>query len=167
MILPLPVVAIVAELKKFPGIRMQIKIATFEELSLHELYWLLQLRSEVFVVEQDCVYQDVDGKDEKALHILGLKAGELVAYTRIFPPGSYFSEAAIGRVVVREEHRKNSYGHDILEASIKAINERFETNRIKLSAQTYLTKFYEGHGFKQTGEGYLEDGIPHIAMIRD
>lgn len=163
----MPVVATVVVLKRFHGIRMQIKIATFEELSLHELYKILQLRAEVFVVEQDCVYQDIDGKDEKALHILGFEADELVAYTRIFPPGIYFSEAAIGRVVVREQHRKNSYGHEILEASIKAIKERFDTNRIKLSAQTYLIKFYESHGFEQTGKGYLEDGIPHIAMVRD
>ena len=145
---------------------MQVKIVTFEELSLQELYQLLQLRSQVFVVEQDCVYQDIDGKDEKALHVLGLKAGDLVAYTRIFPPGFYFEEAAIGRVVVREQHRKHSYGHDILKASIKAVEERFQTSKIKLSAQTYLTKFYESHGFEQVGDGYLEDGIPHIAMIK-
>lgn len=145
---------------------MHVKIVTFEELSLHELYKVLQLRSEVFVVEQDCVYQDIDGKDQKALHVLGLDAGELVAYTRIFPPGFYFEEAAIGRVVVQENHRKNSYGHEILKASIKGIEEKFHTGKIKLSAQTYLTKFYESHGFQQIGKGYLEDGIPHIAMIK-
>lgn len=145
---------------------MHVKIVTFEELSLHELYKVLQLRSEVFVVEQDCVYQDIDGKDQKALHVLGLDAGELVAYTRIFPPGFYFEEAAIGRVVVQEKYRKNRYGHEILKASIKAIEEKFHTGKIKLSAQTYLTKFYESHGFQQIGEGYLEDGIPHIAMIK-
>lgn len=141
-------------------------IKTFEELSLHELYELLQLRAEVFVVEQDCVYQDIDGKDEKALHVLGYDDGKLVAYTRIFPPGVYFKEAAIGRVVVRNSSRKNKFGHDIIRASINVIEETFNTNTIKLSAQTYLTKFYESHGFKQIGEGYLEDGIPHIAMIR-
>lgn len=146
---------------------MLVKIATFEELSLQELYNILQLRSEVFVVEQDCVYQDIDGKDQKALHVLGIASEKLVAYTRIFPPGVYFSEAAIGRVIVRENYRKNSYGHEILQASVKAIEERFHTGRIKLSAQTYLTKFYESHGFRQTGKGYLEDGIPHIAMIKD
>ena len=145
---------------------MNILIKKFEELSLHELYELLQLRAEVFVVEQDCVYQDIDGKDEKALHVLGFEEGKLVAYTRIFPPGIYFSEAAIGRVVVREDSRKNKFGHEILNASIKVIEENFNTRSIKLSAQTYLTKFYESHGFKRIGEGYLEDGIPHIAMIR-
>lgn len=145
---------------------MQIKIVTFEELSLNELYKVLQLRSEVFVVEQDCVYQDIDGKDQKALHVLGLVKDELVAYTRIFPPGFYFEEAAIGRVVVKEKFRKNSFGHEILKASVKAIEEKIHTGRIKLSAQTYLTSFYESHGFHQIGEGYLEDGIPHIAMIK-
>ena len=146
---------------------MEITVKTFEELSLHELYQLLQLRAEVFVVEQDCVYQDIDGKDEKALHVLGYEDGKLVAYTRIFPPGIYFKEAAIGRVVVKSNTRKNKFGHEIMRASIKAVEENFNTNTIKLSAQTYLTKFYESHGFEQMGEGYLEDGIPHIAMIRN
>lgn len=146
---------------------MDISIKSFEELSLHELYELLQLRAEVFVVEQDCVYQDIDGKDEKALHVLGYEDGNLVAYTRIFPPGIYFKEAAIGRVVVKESSRKNKFGHEIMQTSIKAIEDTFKTKIIKLSAQTYLTKFYESHGFKQIGEGYLEDGIPHIAMIRN
>lgn len=146
---------------------MEITVKTFEELSLHELYQLLQLRAEVFVVEQDCVYQDIDGKDEKALHVLGYEDGKLVAYTRIFPPGIYFKEAAIGRVVVKSSSRKNKFGHEIMRASIKAVEENFNTKTIKLSAQTYLTKFYESHGFEQMGEGYLEDGIPHIAMIRN
>ncbi len=145
---------------------MKILVKKFEELRLHELYEVLQLRSEVFVVEQDCVYQDIDGKDEKALHVLGYEEEKLVAYTRIFPPGIYFKEAAIGRVVVRESDRKNKFGHEILKASIEAIENNFQTRNIKLSAQTYLTKFYESHGFTKTGEGYLEDGIPHIAMIR-
>lgn len=149
-----------------PVNNMEVKIKKFEELDLHELYEVLQLRSEVFVVEQDCVYQDIDGKDQKALHVLGYEADLLVAYTRLFPPGIYFSEAAIGRVVVREANRKNSYGHEILKASVKAIEESYQTKSIKLSAQTYLTRFYESHGFEQVGEGYLEDGIPHIAMIK-
>ena len=145
---------------------MVVKIRKFEELDLHQLYQILQLRAEVFVVEQDCVYQDIDGKDYKALHVLGLEGKDLVAYTRIFPPGIYFTEAAIGRVVVKEEHRNKNYGHEILTASIKAIEKYYQTTNIKLSAQTYLTRFYESHGFEQVGEGYLEDGIPHIAMIK-
>lgn len=146
---------------------MKIQVKTFEELNLQELYQLLRLRSRVFVVEQDCVYQDIDGKDDKALHVLGYENDVLVAYTRIFSPGYYFAEAAIGRVVVDENSRKKAFGHDILKASVAAVEERFGTKQIKLSAQTYLTKFYEQHGFKQVGEGYLEDGIPHIAMVKE
>jgi len=143
---------------------MNILIKTFNELSLSELYHILQLRSEVFVVEQDCVYQDIDGKDDKALHIIGEENGEIVAYTRCFDKGFYFEEASIGRVVVKKEQRKYGYGHQIIKASIQAIKERFNTDNIKLSAQQYLVKFYESHGFTCEGEGYLEDGIPHIAM---
>lgn len=146
---------------------MKIEIKNFNELTIQELYKMLQLRSEVFVVEQDCVYQDIDGKDEKALHILGWENEILVAYTRCFKPGDYFDKASIGRVIVKENFRKFGYGHEILKVSVSEIQERYQTNDIKLSAQQYLTRFYESHGFKQTGEGYLEDGIPHIAMIKN
>ncbi|MGY5851286.1 GNAT family N-acetyltransferase [Salegentibacter sp. F14] len=146
---------------------MEILIRTFEELHLDQLYQILQLRSEVFVVEQNCVYQDIDGKDQKALHILGYKDDVLVAYTRCFDKGIYFDDAAIGRVIVKEKYRKYGYGHEILEASIKAIKEHFKTHNITLSAQQYLIDFYESHGFKTIGEGYLEDGIPHIAMVKN
>lgn len=146
---------------------LEIALKTFSELTVPELYQILQLRSEVFVVEQDCVYQDIDGKDEKALHVMGFKDGKLVAYTRCFPPGIYFKEAAIGRVVVQKAARKDGFGHKIMTASINAIKVRFSTDVIKLSAQTYLIKFYESHGFKQIGEGYLEDGIPHIGMLKN
>ncbi|MCM4160073.1 GNAT family N-acetyltransferase [Antarcticibacterium flavum] len=145
---------------------MEIITKNFNELSLKELYSILQLRSEVFVVEQDCVYQDIDGKDDTALHVLGKDRDQLVAYTRCFKPGDYFEEAAIGRVIVKEGQRKYGYGHEIMKASIQAIETFYKTEKIKLSAQQYLTEFYESHGFEQTGEGYLEDGIPHIAMIK-
>lgn len=144
---------------------MEIIVKTFDELTIHELHDLLQLRVEVFVVEQDCVYQDIDGKDKKALHIIGKKQGKVVAYTRCFGPGIYFEEAAIGRVVVEKGQRKYGYGHDIMKASKVALNEKFNTDIIKLSAQTHLVKFYRSHGFKTIGNEYLEDGIPHIAMI--
>lgn len=145
---------------------MKISIKKFEDFTIHQLHDVLQLRSEVFVVEQDCVYQDIDGKDLKALHVIGEKEGKVVAYTRCFAPGFYFEEAAIGRVVVNLEQRKYGYGHVIMKASINAIKNAFKTEIIKLSAQTHLKKFYESHGFKQVGEGYLEDGIPHIAMVK-
>lgn len=146
---------------------MKIEVKTFEELTIHELYEVLALRAEVFVVEQDCVYQDIDGKDQKAIHILGYKNEKLVAYTRCFDQGIYFDEASIGRVIVKQNERKYGFGHDIMKASIEEIEDRFKVTTIKISAQQYLTKFYESHQFKQIGEGYLEDGIPHIAMIRN
>ena len=144
---------------------LSIEVKSFSAITKEELYEMLQLRSEVFVVEQDCVYQDIDGKDEKALHVIGKKEGKIIAYTRCFPQGFYFEEAAIGRVVVAKNQRKFSYGHDIMEASKKAIKKYYQTENIKLSAQQYLIKFYQSHGFEPIGEGYLEDGIPHIAMV--
>jgi ElaA protein len=145
---------------------MEIKVKNFDELSTKELYDVLQLRSEVFVVEQDCVYQDIDGKDERALHIMGLEDGNLVAYARCFQAGDYFDEASIGRVLVRENYRKMGYGHVITKASIEAIKTNYKADKIKISAQVYLVIFYESHGFKTIGDRYMEDGIPHIAMLR-
>ena len=146
---------------------LNISIKPFNQLSLEELYYLLQLRSEVFVVEQDCVYQDVDGKDQKALHVIGKKDNIIIAYTRIFKAGDYFKEASIGRVVVSEKARHLKYGHQLMVASIKVIENSFHTKEIKLSAQKYLEKFYTNLGFKTIGEPYLEDGIPHIAMVKN
>lgn len=145
---------------------MEIIVKTFDSLSLKELHDLLQLRSEVFVVEQDCVYQDIDGKDENALHVMGFLNGTLAAYTRCFPPGIYFEEAAIGRVVVAKNFRGKNYGHFIMKASLDAIFDYYQSKTVKLSAQTYLESFYQSHGFEATGAEYLEDGIPHIAMIK-
>lgn len=146
---------------------LDIKVKNFDELTSLELYNLLQLRSEVFVVEQDCVYQDLDGKDEKAIHIIGFKNDKIVAYTRIFKPGYYFEESSIGRVVVAANERKYKYGYDIMKASIKAIKDHFNQTEIKISAQVYLDKFYTNLGFKAIGEEYLEDGIPHVAMLKE
>lgn len=173
MLLSLKVADTPVELKKWPAGKhmdinnLDIRLKSFDQLTIHELYALLQLRSEVFVVEQDCVYQDIDGKDNRALHVLGFENNILVAYTRCFAPGIYFDEAAIGRVVVKNSVRGKAYGHEILKASINAVETNYSTTTIKLSAQTYLTKFYETHGFRQIGEGYLEDGIPHIAMVKE
>lgn len=145
---------------------MDIQVKSFDELTKNELYALLRLRSDVFIVEQDCPYPDVDGKDLKAFHVLGWDEDTLVAYSRCFKPGDYFEEAAIGRVVVRENYRRLGYGHEITKASIKAVKTRIKAERVKISAQTYLVIFYESHGFKTIGEKYMEDGIPHIAMIK-
>ncbi len=146
---------------------LSIRIKYFDELSINELYELLRLRSEVFVVEQDCVYQDIDSKDQKAVHVLGYDNNKLVAYTRLFKPGDYFNESSIGRVVVREKARGSGAGYDIMNASITFINDVLKKFEIRISAQTYLKKFYNNLGFKEVGEGYLEDGIPHINMIRN
>tara|TARA_R110000787_G_C13427182_1_gene445322 strand:+ start:1430 stop:1870 length:441 start_codon:yes stop_codon:yes gene_type:complete len=145
---------------------MNVTIKTFNELSTAELYEILQLRSEIFVVEQDCVYQDIDGKDQKALHVIGILEGEIIAYTRCFKAGDYFKEASIGRVVVKESQRKFKRGNQIMNSSIEAIENHYHTKTIKISAQCYLNKFYTNLGFNSIGEEYLEDGIPHIAMIR-
>lgn len=144
---------------------LDITIKHYKELSKDELYNILQLRSEVFVVEQDCVYQDIDYKDQKAIHVLGLKKNKLVAYARIFKPGDYFEFASIGRVVVAKNERHNKFGYDIMEASIKAVKDELKEITIKISAQCYLKEFYTNLGFNKVGEEYLEDGIPHIAMI--
>ncbi|NHF59040.1 GNAT family N-acetyltransferase [Flavobacteriaceae bacterium TP-CH-4] len=145
---------------------MTITTKTFPELTTEELYAILQLRSEVFVVEQHCAYQDLDGKDQKALHIIGTQNEQLVAYTRVFGPGEYFREASIGRVVVKPSERKHGYGREIMNASLKAIKNSYHTTTVQLSAQTYLKKFYNSLGFEQVGKGYLEDGIPHIGMLK-
>ncbi|MHB1106768.1 MAG: GNAT family N-acetyltransferase [Lutibacter sp.] len=146
---------------------LKIITKSFVELSTKELYNILQLRAEVFVVEQNCVYQDIDGKDEKALHVIGFKSDKIVAYCRIFKGGDYFEKASIGRVVVAANERKFGYGHIIFQHSVEAVKEHFKETSIKISAQFYLKKFYESHGFVQVGEGYLEDDIPHIAMVKN
>ena len=145
---------------------MDIHIKTFEELTKAELYAILTLRCEVFVVEQECAYQDLDYKDQKAIHVLGKKEGKVVAYTRMFKPGDYFNNTSIGRVVVAQDARQYGYGKDIMIASLKEIEENFPKGTIELSAQTYLTKFYRDLGFVEQGEGYLEDGIPHVRMAK-
>ena len=146
---------------------MEFFVKKFNELNIDQLYAILQLRSEVFVVEQTCVYQDMDFKDQKALHVIGMKNNVIVAYTRIFAPGIYFKEASIGRVVVKENERKFGYGYDVMKVSIEAIDAFYKVTKITISAQEYLAQFYMNLGFKQVGNGYLEDGIPHIEMLRD
>ena len=145
---------------------LNLLVKTFDELTTSELYGLLQLRSEIFVVEQDCVYQDLDGKDQKALHIIGTKNSKIVAYSRIFRAGDYLAQASIGRVLVASGERQYGYGRDIMEASIKAVNDKFGETSIALSAQTYLKRFYTSLGFVEKGGEYLEDGIPHVMMVK-
>lgn len=140
------------------------KIKRFNELSTQELYQVLQGRSEVFVVEQNCVYQDIDGKDQKAIHVLGYIGEDLAAYCRLFNAGDYFEESSIGRVIVSPKHRDKKLGHELMKVAITAIAKEYNQTKITISAQQYLQKFYENHGFVQTSEMYLEDDIPHIEM---
>jgi ElaA protein len=144
---------------------MNFIVKTFSELNTTELYEILQLRSEIFVVEQDCVYQDIDFKDQNALHVFSRKNNKIITYTRIFKPGDYFKNASIGRVLVLASERKFGFGHKVMKASITAIKTHFKVDIITISAQKYLTQFYETHNFVQLGEAYLEDGIPHIEML--
>lgn len=145
---------------------MIFQTKTFQQLTTEEIYQILRLRAAIFVVEQDCVYQDVDAKDQKAIHVFTTNNNNVIAYARIFNKNDYFKEASIGRVVVAEKHRKKGVGHVLMEEAIKAVSKNYHTKTIKISAQTYLKSFYKSHGFNQIGEGYLEDGIPHIAMVK-
>jgi len=138
---------------------------SFDALTTDELYSILRLRSEIFVVEQNCVYQDMDNKDQLAFHFFCIKNNTIIAYTRLFKPGDYYAEAAIGRVVVSKFERGYGLGHELIKHSIIKTKELFGKTPIKIGAQTYLKSFYESHGFKKISEEYLEDGIPHIHML--
>ena len=137
------------------------EVKEWAELSTSEVENIFSLRSEVFVVEQDCVYQDIDGKDQKAKHVLGKKENDIVAYARIFKPGDYFKEASFGRAVVKKTERGKGVGDELVLNCLENISEK----QIKISAQSYLKGFYGKHGFKAEGKEYLEDGIPHTAMF--
>lgn len=163
-------------------------VKAFDALSLAELYALLRLRSEVFVVEQNCVFQDMDNSDTLALHVLGWAAADagdgqagpevdkgaglatpqppLLACARCFGPGVKFSEASIGRVVTAASARGIGLGHALMRAALDAVHDRWGAQPIRIGAQAHLQAFYEQHGFVREGEPYIEDGIPHIEMLR-
>jgi ElaA protein len=138
----------------------------FADLKPIELYAILQLRNEVFIVEQNCPYQDLDNKDLKAYHLMGTGAGKLLAYSRLLAPGISYSESSIGRIVSSPAARKSGMGKELMQESIKHIRHLFQTDTIRIGAQLYLKKFYELYGFIQDGNPYLEDDIPHIIMLR-
>ncbi len=142
------------------------QLKKFEELSSIELYKLLHLRAAVFVVEQNCPYQDADGKDLKSFHVLGTdENGELQAYSRIVPPGISFDEVSIGRVVTAAVARGKGAGKELMRESLKRVNELYGTVDVRIGAQCYLLKFYTELGFVAEGEEFLEDNIPHIEMV--
>jgi ElaA protein len=174
----------------------------FDALSRDQLYELLRLRSEVFVVEQNCVFQDMDNLDQQAMHLLGVrvaagsaqvkeepaqragdteqsplllslptkdsgaKAPELVAYVRCFPAGVTFDEASIGRVVTKPDARGGGLGHLLMTEAVKALQAEWGAQPIRIGAQAHLKSFYERHGFVDVGKPYIEDGIPHLEMLR-
>tara|TARA_R110002050_G_scaffold204327_1_gene339625 strand:- start:115028 stop:115468 length:441 start_codon:yes stop_codon:yes gene_type:complete len=145
---------------------MQWVTKTFDEIPGKTMYQILQLRAEVFVVEQDCVYQDVDDKDFVSYHVLGYDSGILAAYARVVNHGISYPEISIGRVVVSPKYRGIRLGEDLMNQAIVFIEEKLGKQPIRISAQSHLQKFYSDLGFEFTGKKYLEDGIPHIEMLR-
>lgn len=141
------------------------KIKTWEQLKTKELYSILKLRSKVFVVEQNCVYQDIDDKDKLAIHVFGIVEGKIIAYSRLFNKKEYFKETSFGRAVVELTNRGKGIGDMLVEKSLLTIKEKYKEQKVKISAQAHLVNFYKKHGFKTIGKEYLEDGIPHIAML--
>lgn len=138
----------------------------FEALNPYELYQIMQLRNEVFVVEQNCVYNECDGKDPKCLHLWCTLNGEIAAYCRIVPPGVSYDEPSFGRIVSKPGYRDRKLGHQMMSFILQVIENYYNTTSVKISAQVYLEKFYEQYGFHQTSEHYLEDTLPHMEMTR-
>ena len=143
------------------------RLMSFEDLRVGELYEVLRLRSEVFVVEQQCIFQDIDGADRQAMHLLGVQGDELTAYARCFEAGAKFPEASIGRVAVRQSARGKGIGHLLMAQAVAAISQVWGPQAIRIGAQTQLQAFYAKHGFKDVGTYYLEDGIAHLEMLRE
>lgn len=144
---------------------MKFETKSFPQLTVSELYDILQLRSEIFVVEQNCVYNDLDGLDKDAVHLFCKKEGSIIAYARLLKPGTRFADYSIGRVVVKESERRTGLGIELMEAAKNFILNEWGAAKIKISAQSYLQRFYENLGFCIVTEMYLEDGIPHFGMV--
>lgn len=139
----------------------------FDELTPHQLYAILQLRNAVFVVEQNCVFQDADDNDQSSYHLMGFDGATLVAYTRLLAPGITYNEASIGRVVTAPAMRRYGVGKKLMQQSVDAVYHLFGKGTIKIGAQLYLKKFYESFGFEQIDAMYLEDNIEHIYMLKE
>lgn len=149
-----------------PNLELQWLCKKFNALSVNELYAILRLRSEVFVAEQNCVFLDMDNKDHFCYHLMGWQQNNLVAYARLIPPDKVYAEMSIGRVVTSPLFRKNGAGKLLMQTAIEQCHILFGNGPIKIGAQLYLKKFYEGFGFEQSSDIYDEDGIDHIEMIR-
>ena len=142
------------------------KIKTFEELSTRELHQILKVRIEVFVVEQNCPYPEIDGYDLQAIHLWAETEGEVAAYCRIFGPGLKYDESSIGRVLTNPNFRKMTLGKTLMNLAIHSVEARFRKSSIRISAQDYLLQFYSAMGFLPTGKNSLEDNIPHSEMLK-
>lgn len=142
------------------------RLKAFVELSNYELYEVLKLRSKVFVVEQNCVFLDMDDKDTKCLHLMGFADSALVAYSRLVPAGVSYKEMSIGRVVTDPDYRAKGMGMELMELSVEKAIESYGEGPIRIGAQLYLKAFYERFGFNINSAEYIEDGIPHIEMLR-
>lgn len=145
---------------------IQWLLKKFDLLTPHELYAILQLRSEVFVVEQNCIFLDMDDKDQNSHHFMGFSKNKLIAYTRLVPPGEVYEQASIGRVVTSPSVRNSGSGKALMKRSLESVYVLFGKQPIKIGAQLYLKKFYESFGFKQISNVYIEDGIEHIHMLK-
>lgn len=142
---------------------MELIVKHFDELTARELYAILALRDKVFVVEQECIYQEADGKDQRAYHVWLEENGELIAYLRVLDAGVSFTEVSIGRVIAVK--RRQGYGSRIVAEGIRVAQEKFGAKVIRIEAQTYARGLYEKLGFRQTTDEFLDDGIPHIGML--
>ncbi len=146
---------------------MKFKVKKFSKLSINELYDLLQLRQQIFVLEQNCIYLDADGIDKKSLHLLGVVDKKIVAYARIIPVGISYTTPSIGRVVIDEKHRGKKYAYELMEKAIELAVSKMKAKKITISAQLYLKDFYEKLGFKTIGDVYLDCDLPHLKMINN
>ncbi|MEL3961262.1 GNAT family N-acetyltransferase [Lysinibacillus endophyticus] len=144
---------------------MNFQLKTFNELTTTELYNILKERTDVFVVEQNCPYPEVDGKDLQSYHLFKEENGEIIAYLRILPPGVSYPELSIGRVLVKEDYRGQKLARQMMEEALSYITSELKETTVKIQAQHYLEDFYCSFGFEVISEVYLEDGIPHIDML--
>lgn len=144
---------------------MEFKLKRFNELTVEELYKLLRVRNEVFVVEQNCVYQDCDNKDYGAYHLFCEDGNEVVGCLRILNRGVSYDEVSIGRVLVKESYRHTGLSREMMLKALRFIEEELKETEVRISAQVYIKKFYENVGFKAISEEYLEDNIPHVQML--
>jgi ElaA protein len=144
---------------------MNVKVKSFDELSVHELYAILKLRQEVFIIEQNSIYDELDGKDQESKHVMGFLDDTLIAYSRILPPGLSYSEASIGRIITAPSVRRKNLGRKLVRFSLDTCHSLYPDSAVRISAQQHLQKFYSEFGFKTVSEPYDDGGILHVQML--